>query len=68
MEQSVNVAALNRLNDVAAGCANGLTSLVASLECFGRRLYEMAWHSYILAGAPYGETIQGFKRWLRERW
>lgn len=55
------------MRDAAAGMVPAFASLAVALERFGRSLYTLAWHSYIMAGAPYGETREGLNRWVNER-
>lgn len=63
-EAAAFLKAMKRAVDIAAAA---LTPLVAAYLHFGRSVYAMAWHSYIMAGAPYGETAKGLNRWLNEQ-
>ena len=65
--EAVRAKAREDFTQAAHLAGEALMSLAAALEHFGRSLYAMTWHAYIMAGAPYGETREGLAQWLRER-
>lgn len=67
MTQDEATAFLKAMKRAANIAAVALTPFVAACLHFGRSLYALAWHSYIMAGAPYGETATGLNRWLSEQ-
>ena len=61
-----DICALQRLNQAALAIGPAVERLSSTMVHFGAQVYAIAWDAYLTAGAPYGETRKGFKRWLAE--
>lgn len=62
-----DIRALQRLSQAALAVGPAVERLSSAMAHFGAQVYAMAWDAYLMAGAPYGETRKGLKRWLAER-
>ena len=58
---------LKAMKRAADSVAVALAPFAAAYVRFGLAVYALMWHSYILNGAPYGETRKGLERWLKEQ-
>ena len=59
------IRALKEASQAMSAAAEGINRMTISLAELGRVMWS--WKYVHEAGAPYGETIEGFERWWAEQ-